>query len=285
MNHDNPTLRGEHLGEELRKLRKEAKLTLTVAGRHIDVSEPTMSLMESGKRSLKFEDVAGLLAVYGVNGEKRAAMLTMAREADQRGWTLRISQAQNMYTLRRLEAKATKIVEFSPTLIPGLPQTTPYMLAVFTETADASEDEARDRMTDRLQRQQVLRYPSPEYVTLIAENALRQQVGGRQVLREQLTYLTEAAQRPRISIRVVPNLDRAHAGLSSGGYLRFHVPDRKTGVVHVDNLVYSQFLEEEADINAYDKVTEGLLALALDEANSVRLIAGIADKLKGDAGT
>jgi transcriptional regulator with XRE-family HTH domain len=284
MNHDHPTLRGEHLGEELRKLRKEAQLTLTVAGKHIDMSEPTMSLMESGKRSLKFEDVAGLLAIYGVNGEKRAAMLAMAREADQRGWTLRITQAQNMHALRRLEAKATKIVEFSPMLIPGLLQTTPYMLALFREAGHVSEEEALDRMTDRLQRQQVLRYPSPEYVAMIDEMALRRRVGGRQVLREQLTYLTEAAQRPKISVRVVPNLDRAHGGLD-GGYRRLHVPDRTIGVVHVDNRVYSQFLEEEDDAKAYDKVTEDLLALALDEADSVRLIAGIAEELKGEAGT
>jgi hypothetical protein len=130
----------------------------------------------------------------------------------------------------------------------------------------------------------VLRYPSPEYVAMIDEMALRRRVGGRQVLREQLTYLTEAAQRPKISVRVVPNLDRAHGGLD-GGYRRLHVPDRTIGVVHVDNRVYSQFLEEEDDVNTYDKVTEDLLALALDEANSVRLIAGIADELKGEAGT
>jgi hypothetical protein len=285
MDRNNPTLRGEHLGEELHRLREDAELTLAFAGGHVDVSGPTLCRVEAGKRSMRFEDVAGLLTLYKVNGERRTALLEIARQADKRGWTLRTSQAQNVRTLRKLEGKATKIVEYSPQLIPGLLQTTPYMLALFQEAGGLTEDQATDRMTNRLQRQQTLRYPVTEYIALIEEDALRRRVGGWRVLREQLTYLTEAAAKPKISIRIVPNLDRAHGGLYSGGYLRFHLPDRTNGVVHVDDLVYSQFFEEEDDVKSYDRVTEDLLALALDDKDSVKLIASIADDLKGEATT
>ncbi|HWE89837.1 MAG TPA: helix-turn-helix transcriptional regulator [Pseudonocardiaceae bacterium] len=276
-----PTLRGEHLGEELRALRTGAKLTLAEASKHIDSSGPTLSRLETGKGGVKFEDVAGLLAVYKVGGERRASLLAMALDADKRGWTLRTSHKEQIATLRRVESKATKIVNFEPLVMPGLLQTIPYMLALLNEASDLPEDEIQRRMTNRLQRQQVLRFPCPEFTALITENVLRQRVGGPAVLREQLKFLIEVAVRPKIHIRVLPNIDRAHPGLD-GPYVRFYLPDR-FGVVNLENRVFSQFLEEKDDVQAYDKLTEQLLALALDEAESVRFIAGIVDELEGDA--
>ncbi|HEX7658086.1 MAG TPA: Scr1 family TA system antitoxin-like transcriptional regulator [Pseudonocardiaceae bacterium] len=78
------TLRGEHLGDELRRLRVEAKLTLVEAGRYIGASAPKLSKMERGRYGFQFEDVAGLLSVYRVVGERRHEMLAMAREANER---------------------------------------------------------------------------------------------------------------------------------------------------------------------------------------------------------
>jgi hypothetical protein len=277
----NPTLRGEHLGEEMHRLRDAAKLTLVVASKHVDVASSTVSLFEHGKRSMKFEDVAGLLAIYDVHGEQRKSLLAVAREADKRGWTLRTSHTQQIRTLRRLEDRATKIVEFQPLVISGLLQTIPYMQAAFTEVGDLPDDEAERRLTNRLQRQHVLRYPCPEFIALIGEDALHHELGGPAVLGEQLRYLIEASQRPKIHIRVVPNAHRGHSGLD-GPFMRFHIPGRG-GVVHLENRVYSQFLEEKADVTNYDKVIEQLLALALDEGESVRLIASIADELEGEA--
>lgn len=280
--HD-PTLRGEHLGDELRKLRTAVNLSLAAAGRHIGAGEPKLSKMENGKHAFKFEDVAGLLSVYRVIGDQRAALLAMAREAEQRGWVLRADHDQAVRTLRRIESKATGIVNFEAQFMPGLLQTIPYTIALFKEVTGLSDEQANEWMANRLRRQSVLRSPAPKFTALIAEDALRQRIGGPGVLREQLKYLIEVADRPKISIRVIPNADRGHPGLD-GPFMRFQVPDRR-GVVCLENRMFSIFLEETADIDHYDGVTEQLLAVALSERDSVGLIASIVDELRGDAST
>jgi transcriptional regulator with XRE-family HTH domain len=225
-----PTLRGEHLGEELRRLRDEAGFTLAKASKKIDVSIPTLSKIETGSRTARLEHVAGLLAIYDVVGDTRETLLAVAREVAQRGWILRASLAEQYGTLRRLEARANKIVSCESLLIPGLLQTTEYILAVMTEIGGLDDVTAQDRLAGRIRHQAVLRYPSPEFVAIIGEQALRNQVGGPEVLRAQLKYLLEAGDRPKISIRVLPTRHRGHPGMA-GSYLRLHVPGRP-GVVH-----------------------------------------------------
>ncbi|HWE89580.1 MAG TPA: helix-turn-helix transcriptional regulator, partial [Pseudonocardiaceae bacterium] len=225
-----PTVRGEHLGDELRRLREEAKFTLTKASKKIDVSAATLSKIESGLRTAKLEYVAGLLAIYDVVGETRETVLAVAREAPQPGWILRASLAEQYGTLRQLEKRATKIVSCESLLIPGLLQTTEYILAVMTEIGGWDDATAGDRLAGRIRHQAVLRFPAPEFVAIIGEQALRNQVGGPEVLRAQLKYLLEAGGRPKISIRVVPMRHRGNPAMA-GPYLRLHIPGR-AGVVY-----------------------------------------------------
>ncbi|HWE88758.1 MAG TPA: helix-turn-helix transcriptional regulator [Pseudonocardiaceae bacterium] len=272
------TLRSEHLGAELRKLRKRAAKSLEEAAKSIDSGPPKLSKMETGKQGCKFEDVAGLLAIYGVGGAQRKAILAMALEADKPGWLLRTSAAEQIETLRRLEQRADSITVFHPLLIPGLLQTAPYILAVLNEIGGLSQDEAKDRLAARIQRQDVLRFPVTPFTALIAEDALHHRVGGKQVLRDQLKYLLEAGGKPKITIRIVPNLDRGHPGMD-GPIVRLNLPDRR-GVVHLESREYTHFLETKRDIDSYDHVIEQLTAVALDESASARLIADVVDGLE-----
>lgn len=284
MDEHDPTLRGEHLGDELKKLRTDAHLTLADAAKHIGALAPKLSKMEHGKQGFRFEDVAGLLSVYRVIGKQRDELLTIAREADQRGWILRSDHEQTVSTLRRIEAKATEIVNYETQFVPGLLQTIPYSLALFKEVVGLSNDKADDWMAKRVRRQSVLRYPSQTIFTaLIAEDVLRHRIGGPAVLREQLKYMIEVATRPKIGIRIVPTADRGHPGLN-GPFARFHLPDRG-GVVCLENATFSIFLEEKADIEHYDGFIEQLLATALSEQDSVLLLASVVDELEGDAST
>jgi hypothetical protein len=204
-------------------------------------------------------------------------VLAVAREAPQPGWILRASLAEQYGTLRQLEKRATKIVSCESLLIPGLLQTTEYILAVMTEIGGLDDATAQDRLAGRIRHQAVLRFPAPEFVAIIGEQALRNQVGGPEVLRAQLKYLLEAGGRPKISIRVVPMRHRGHSGMM-GSYLRLHIPGR-AGVVYVDTRMFGIFLEEKQDIDRYDGVTNALLDLALSEDDSRALITRLANEL------
>lgn len=135
------------------------------------------------------------------------------------------------------------------------------------------------RVVGRIQRQGVLRGPQPPKLTAImTEAALRNLIGGREVMRHQLRYLVEAAERDHITLRVVPTAIGGHPGLA-GPFHRMQFADRPS-VVFVGNRTCSLFLEEHAEVAAYDRVIVELMSVAASQANSVRLVEELAATLE-----
>lgn len=275
------TVRVEVLGEELRRLREACGLTLSQVVSRIGISESHLSRMEMGKRAPSPEDISALLVIYGVTGVERLEMLALAKKSGQPGlWQRNGTFESRFATLKILESRATTLVSFEPLIMPGLVQTMPYAQAAVRELGMIEDDDlVNERVVDRLQRQAVLRkVGAPHLVTLLAESALRNPVGGRAVLRDQLRYLAEAAGHPNVTLRIVPTMAGGHPGLL-GSFLRLRFADRPS-VVFLENLTSSLFLEEHRDIAVYDQVIVELLSVAMDEENSVRLVAEMAATLE-----
>jgi transcriptional regulator with XRE-family HTH domain len=269
------TLRGEQLGEELRRLREQAKLNLNDAAQRIGASASKLSRIETALIGVRVEDVAGLLAIYGVVGRQRDELFDLAREAGQRGWWQHGDSQQR--TLSRLESRASAIINIEPRLIPGMLQTIPYATAVSTEVGQSDPDIAADNLAERLQRQAILRRTkAPTFEAIIDQAALHTPIGGWITLTEQLTYLLEVACRPNITVRVIPELDHGHPGMYHA-YYRYHLPGR-TGIVYVEERTSGLFLESGAQVEHYDEVTRELRQLALGEQDSLALIASYASK-------
>lgn len=276
---DDPTVRGQELGEALRALRRRAGLGIDDAAVRIDASKSTLSRMENGKRTAAAEDVAALLAVYGSTGPERTRLLTLAREADVRGWWQhdRPPFAQRQQTLVSLESRALAITNFEGMSIPGLLQTGEYTRAMMLESGLIPHEEVEGRMVTRMHRHAVLRRDRPpRLLALIDELALHRVIGGRDVLRRQLEQLVETATRPNVDIRVVPNT-RAHAGIN-GAFTLLQRPEGEP-VVFLENLTSSLFLEEKHEIERYEHATRELLRHSLDAAQSVRHIAALARRM------
>lgn len=275
------TVRVEVLGEELRRLREACGLTLTEVVSRIGISESHLCRMESGKRAPRPEDVAALLVVYGVTGEERLELLALAKKASQPGlWQRQGSFEARFATLKLLESRATKLVSFEPLVIPGLLQTMPYAQAMVREVGMIDDStEVDERVVGRLHRQAVLRMrTAPHLTAIVTEAALRNFVGGREVMRDQLRYLAEAARRQNVTLRVVPTASGGHPGLN-GPFLRMRF-DTRPGVVYLGHLTSSLFLEDVAEISAYDRAIDQLLNVAIDEENSVRLAVEMAASLE-----
>src|SRR4051812_2259203 len=103
-----PTVRLSLVGEELRRHRESAGLVIAEAARKIGVTPSTLSRMETGKLPQKCDQVAGLLAVYGVVGADRRELLELTRSGDEPGLWQRSSSsmAQRVATLKLLESRA-----------------------------------------------------------------------------------------------------------------------------------------------------------------------------------
>jgi transcriptional regulator with XRE-family HTH domain len=269
------TVRAHQIGLELRRLREECGLSTIQVASRIDVSNSKISRIETGRCVPPYEDVVGLLAIYGVTGAERRDLLALASESKRTGWWQKSSVPlyERIHTLQTLESTAVSITNYEPEFIPGLLQTVPYMQATMREVAKLTDDEMVDRIAARMRRQQVLRR-RPEYTAIIAESVLHQCIGGPEVMHGQLTYLLEAATKRYITIRVVPNSIGGHLGLS-GSFIRLRFGNRSDVVVE-ETRSSNLFLEDPDDLAYYDQTETDVLTVALDEGLSLELIEGAA---------
>lgn len=276
------TVRIEVLGEELRRLRELSGLTLAQVGERTGLSISHVSRLETGKRPQSVEHVATLLVVYGVTGPERGDLIALAKKARQPGLWQRVDQSMRsrVTVLSLLESRAMSIVSWEPLIVPGLLQTIPYAQALFREIGMVDDPEELDRrVVERVHRQAVLRKPgAPKLTAFIGEAALRNPIGGKKVLYEQLKYLMEVAERGNVVIQVMPAATGAHPGLD-GSFLRLRFPDRPA-VVFIGCLCSSVYMEDRLEIAAFDRIVGALRERALSEENSVRLIAELAANLE-----
>lgn len=277
-----PTVRVKLVGDELRRHRVAAGLGLVEAAKKIGLHHTRLSRMETGKYHQPCDEVAGLLALYGVQGEERKQLLELSRTAEQMGLWHRDSASvkRRIAALRILEAQATRLISFENEIIPGLLQTVPYTQAIMRDVGMIDDEELIGELAAaRIARQAILRKPRrPAHLcAIIAENALHNRVGNEKVMREQLIYLTEAAKLPNIQLRVIPRSVGSHPGFD-GPFLMLQLHDRPSVIV-LGNRTSNLFLEGDEDREVYNIVVVELLAVAMDPERSVALVHDLADRL------
>ncbi|MFE0192429.1 Scr1 family TA system antitoxin-like transcriptional regulator [Streptomyces sp. NPDC058989] len=103
------------------------------------------------------------------------------------------------------QAKAAKIHEYSQ-VVPGLLQTPGYARAMLASGQHIFHSRDLDEVVqERLDRQEILHREKPPWLwAILDESALHHVIGSRQVMREQLEFLLEAATSPHIHIQVLP---------------------------------------------------------------------------------
>src|SRR6266700_1329204 len=124
-----PYVRRLRLGSELRELRSVAGLTHDQVAKRIGVSRAQVSRLENG-HVVDLADVMKILDVLGVDGERWTQVVTIAREAGEKGWwesTRGMGDRQALYA--DLEAGAAAIREYKQTFLPGLMQIPEFVKA------------------------------------------------------------------------------------------------------------------------------------------------------------
>jgi Domain of unknown function (DUF5753) len=103
------------------------------------------------------QDAAGRLR--GTGGEYREKLISLAREARQRGWWLDYRDVlQSSYAeYIGLETEAAEIDNFQPSAVPGLLQTAAYARAmILGGLSEIGESEVERRVEVRMARQAIL---------------------------------------------------------------------------------------------------------------------------------
>ncbi|MEV0676991.1 helix-turn-helix transcriptional regulator [Actinosynnema sp. NPDC050436] len=262
------------LGGELRALRKDARVTLEQAAAAIGLSKQVLSRLETGQRNIVPDEVAGLLGLYGVTGPRREQLLTMARTLDDPGWWELNAPGltQESATLADYEERATRITDWSPLLVPGLLQTPDYARAFMLDDGLTST-EVESRLAARMRRQERLDRDDVHYTALLGEPAL---IGNDDIHRDQLAALAVAADRPNVTIRVVPTRSMPRLG-RVGAFMVLGISS--STVVHVEMARSGTFLDEEAFTTPYLRRAGRLGEVALSATLSLRRIVDLRDEV------
>jgi hypothetical protein len=268
------------LGARLRGLREAAGISPEKAGYTIRASRSKISRMEHGRVGFKERDVADLLALYGVaDPQVSAGMLSLAKRANAPEWWAKYGDILPDWfeAYLGLEEAASLIRAYELQFVQGLFQTEAYARAVTLlghRAAPAAEIDRRVNL--RMKRQDLLTSAEPPRMwAVMDEAALRRPLGGRKVMRAQLSHLIEVAELPHVTVQVMPFNRGGHAG-AGGSFtvLRFGEPDLPD-VVYIEQLLSALYLERRTDVDHYAEVMNRLSAEALTPADTARFLSEI----------
>lgn len=272
-----PTVLRIMLGTQLRRLREAAGITPDQAGYEIRGSRSKISRIEHGRVGFKERDIDDLLTLYGVTDEQvRSGMVALARQANTPGWWAKYSDILPDWfePYLGMETAASLIRSFELQFVHGLLQTEDYARAVtMLGHGSPSAGETERRVSLRLQRQDVLTSQDPPRAWFVMdEAALRRPVGGRHVMRGQVSRLLKTAELPNVTLQVVPFRRGGHA--AAGGsftILRFAAPDLPD-VIYLEQLTSALYLEDRRDVDHYMEVMNRLSAEAHTPVATTRFL-------------
>jgi transcriptional regulator with XRE-family HTH domain len=274
-----PTLRRRRLAAELRRLRERAGFTGNEVAERLGWPASKLSRIELHRTGVKQTDL--LMLLYGVADIHRNGLVALARESSGSGRLEAVAATfpAEYAAFLRAEAEAQSVWTWDPQVVPGLMQTADYARAVMLGLDDVFPvpPGELDRIVEaRLLRQQVLdRDPPFRLSAVIDESVLYRRQGGSFVMREQLKRLTAIAERPNVTVQVLPLSGSQPITTGAFTYMKFaqvhDVPLHDNAIV--ENLAGCDYVEEDGDTFSYLRVFKTLSRRALSPKDSLDLIS------------
>lgn len=260
----------QRLGERLRVLRMAAKISgvrLSEEAGWRDSS--TVSKVERGERTITADHVETWCRICGASEQTTAALL--AEQANVAGVWLTYEQLNRgglkaaQESVRDKYERLTLMRVYQSKSFPGLLQSPAYLREILTDVWDEQAVEADDRdadiaaaVTERIDRQSVLRRPGKRFVFVMEEIVLRYRTTTVATHHAQLTHLMDVMRLPSVSFGIIP-MDLSRRGTRP----------RETFIVTDDRLVNVELvsgylsLREPSEVGKYLAVWERLFELAV----------------------
>jgi transcriptional regulator with XRE-family HTH domain len=259
-------VRLRRLSAQLRELRESAGMTQEDVSERTGKDRSTLYRLETAQQRPQKSTLMQLLDLYGVAEPRRSELLTLLREAGQRGWMQPYrSELPEVYSdYIGFEDQARAISNYESLFVPGLLQTEAYARAQLRGTLPtASDGEIENRVAARMERQSILlKDDAPKLWAIMDEAALRRLVGGHDVMQQQIARLLEARSIPNVTIQVIPYGAGAHPGMD-GSFVILAFPDPDDpSIVYVESAAGGLFLEQDPEIRRYILMFEHLRAAA-----------------------
>jgi transcriptional regulator with XRE-family HTH domain len=265
------------LAKQLKLLREQAGLTLEEAAPQLDFSVSKLSRIENAQVLIDVHWVRGMLDLYDVGGNRWTELIEMAREANQPGWWKAYGLGNNTFIAFETEAKRVQV--FTLGYVPGLMQTADYARALMRavpvrRTAEQLENEVAARMY-RQHRLSSVDNPL-ELIAVVDEAALHRQVGGPDVMREQLVRIAELCELESVTLHVLPFAAGAHAAQASEFTIVNFGDLGEPDMAYVEHALGALTLDKPGEVARARLTFERVLSDALDPAESLAVVRELA---------
>jgi transcriptional regulator with XRE-family HTH domain len=272
-----PPVRRRLVGSALRRYRENVGYALEDAARVLECDRSKISRIETGQRGIRPKELRELLTEYGVPDSEQAALVGLARRGSQHGWWEQYPGVlpETFIDYVIMESTAAEIMAYEAQLVPDLLQTADYARAVAeAQPGYNSTAQREDAVAAKSERQATVLGGSGHLAAVIGEGALRQQVGGPEVMAAQLARLGELADEyPNVTLQVLPFAAGAHAAAASASLAILRFPDAPSlGVVYLEALTGGVYLESQQDVARYIRAFALLRSSALTAAETTRLL-------------
>lgn len=204
-----PTVRRSRLAAELRQLRDEAGCSGESVASALGWSPSKVSRYERAKTGLRPREVEQLLAYYGVSDAKREMLLSLARDAEQKGWwdDFSDSLSEDYRRFIGLEHEATSMHIWHVNVVAGLLQTGAYARHIidgYDRVEPVAPAQVSRLVQVRMRRQQVLDRPDLKVHVVLDESVLLRRIGTVTAMYEQLQRLVKDSRRDNVTLQVLP---------------------------------------------------------------------------------
>lgn len=254
------------VSEQLRYLRKRAGMTGAEAAKRAGMSPAKISRVETGAFMPTPQQVDKICRVYQAPTDVRQELVQTMRELREATHSARVTLQRGGWRMQerigRIEAAASVVRSYSSDTVIGLVQAEPYIRAMLRPFLEG--DDFERTVAARLDRQALLGSERTFHL-IMAEGALRWNVGGPKVMVEQLMHLVDVSRRANMRLGVIPWTTETHLP----GVHAFHV--HGSHAVLVGTMTATAIMTNSRDVSEYTTWFDRLEAVASfdDEARTV----------------
>ena len=280
-----PTVRRRRLAAELRGIREGIGKSGDAVAAALKWSPSKISRYERARTGLQPREVERLLDYYEITGSRRALLLALAQDATQKGWWEQYSDglSADYQEFIGLEHEASSIAVWHVDVVTGLLQTEAYarhIISSYSRVEPIAPGMIERLVRVRLRRQQVLNPERELHLSVVLdESVLRRRVGNDLVMHEQLMRLVHEADRPNVTVQILP-LDTQHTVFGESFVIFRFGSDEDASlqdVVSAEHLRNGFSLEAEKETYLHRIAFQMLADSSLDPESSRKLILETAE--------
>ncbi|MGW8974631.1 helix-turn-helix domain-containing protein [Streptomyces platensis] len=265
----------QRYAEELRLLRAQKGDSLRQLGDALGWDWSLFGKMESGQTIGGPEVAEALDQYYGT----QRLLLTL--------WELALgdpSQFREQYRrYMALEYEAVSLWHYAVGVLPGVLQTEEYAREVLVAGGLKGAELTR-QVEARVGRSKLMTSEDPpRFRTILSETVLRTPLCNEQAWLAQLQHLAEAAERPSMTLQVLPHGARLHS-LASTDVMFLRLLDGRT-VAYTESALHGELVEETCSVERLQHAYDAVRDLALSPAETRKFIGQMLEEVPCEPST